>query len=159
MNGNLKCFACVCAENRGIVYLFSVLNLIIDPESLWNVISVEFFTSDTMPIVCSVCGMQKKGYNSLNAEFLSWNYYDQMMSLSFWRNETNSYWSCWSVYSFCPDILFPHAFLVWQCVIWFLYYDLTHLCWMEFPTLINWTIPFLIQGLLGSKFSIPFIFC
>ena len=67
-------------RNIGIVYR-SVLILIIDPESLRNVISVEFFTSDTMPIVCSVCGMQKKGYNSLNAEFLNWNYYDQMMIL------------------------------------------------------------------------------
>ena len=58
-------------RNIGIVYrsVLMVLILIIDPESLRNVISVKFFTSDTMPIVCSVCGMQKKGYNSLNAEF------------------------------------------------------------------------------------------
>ena len=35
---------------------------------------------------------------------------------------------------------------------WYKYY-LTHLCQMKFPILINWTNPFRILGLLGSKFQ------
>ena len=33
------------------------------------------------------------------------------------------------------------------------YSSLTHLCQMEFPTVINWTSPFLFYGLLGGFFS------
>ena len=47
-------------RNRGVVYLFSVLILISDPDSFKSVISV-FFTGDTMTSMLSVWDAEGRG--------------------------------------------------------------------------------------------------